>query len=463
MRGAHPVGSGLAGLNELKEENSRKRWTGMRMMRTLTAGAAVVAMTAAMTACQSAGESDSSSGDTGDTLTIWDYESDDSAMGKAWARAIEIFEEQHPGVTVKTEEQTFEQIQKNAKIVLTGDSVPDVMEYNKGNATAGQLASQGLIADLSDEAASRGWDTKIPESIATTARYTEDGLMGSGSWYGVPNYGEYVLVYYNKDMFADAGVEVPTTMEDLTKAMDAFVEKGQTPLAEAGAEYPMGQLWYDLALAHADDQFIRDYQFFDNKVDWTSGPVVEGAKDLKSFVDAGYIDTNSTGLTAEDMGTAFIAGKYPMMVSGSWWFGRIQTEMTAEWGQFLFPADYTAGSSGNLWVVPENAENKDLAADFIDITLSDEVQEILGENGGLPILGDPSTIADPATREFTENFQTLANGDKLAYYPDWPVAGFYDQVVSNLQSLVSGSKTPEQAMSDLGAVYDEGVADLTGE
>ena len=25
--------------------------------------------------------------------------------------------------------------------------------------------------------------------------------MGSGKWYGVPNYGEYVMVYYNKDLF----------------------------------------------------------------------------------------------------------------------------------------------------------------------------------------------------------------------------------------------------------------------
>ncbi len=438
----------------------------MRTIQKTAAVTAVAAMALTLGACSNGGGESGTSGaasDSGKTLTIWDYESDDSAMGKAWAKAIEIFKEQHPGVEVKTEEQTFEQIQKNAKIVLTGDSVPDVMEYNKGNATAGQLASQGLITDLTDEATSRGWDKKIPASIATTAQYTDDGLMGSGNWYGVPNYGEYVGVYYNKDMFADAGVEVPTTMDEFTKVMDTFVAKGQTPLAEAGAEYPMGQLWYDLALTHADDQFIRDYQFFDNKVDWSAGPAVDGANDLKNFVDKGYFKTDVTGLTAEDMGTAFIAGKYPMMVSGSWWFGRLQSEMKANWGMFLFPGNYTAGSSGNLWVVPTNAKNPDLAADFIDITLSDEVQDILGQNGGLPILGDPSNITDPATQEFTKNFQELANDNKLAFYPDWPVAGFYDQIVSNLQSLVSGSKTPEQAMTDLGTVYDEGVADLTGE
>ncbi|WP_250505535.1 extracellular solute-binding protein [Bowdeniella massiliensis] len=91
--------------------------------------------------------------------------------------------------------------------------------------------------------------------------------MGSGSWYGIPNYDEFVFVYYNEKLFDEVGVEIPTTLDELEDAMDAFVEAGMTPLAEAGAEYPMGQLWYTLALAEANDQFVRDYQFFDNPVE----------------------------------------------------------------------------------------------------------------------------------------------------------------------------------------------------
>lgn len=429
----------------------------------VVAGTAACAMALTLTACSTGGGSQSESGSAdGATLTIWDYESDDSAMGKAWAKAIEIFKEEHPGVTVTTEEQTFEQIQKNAKIVLTGDSVPDVMEYNKGNATAGQLASQGLITDITDVSKERGWDTKLPASIAATAQYTDDGLMGSGSWYGIPNYGEYVLAYYNLEMFKEAGLTPPTTLDEFTKVMDAFVAKGVTPLAEAGAEYPMGQLWYNLVLSNADDQFVRDYQFFDGDVDWTGDPILSGAKTLKDWIDAGYISPDASGLKAEDMGTSFISGKYPIMVSGSWWYGRLKTEMDGKFGQFMVPTDHALGSSGNLWVVPANAKNKDLAYDFIDITLREEVQQVLGEEGGLPIVGGTDTISDPDTKLLTENFQKLASADALAYYPDWPVAGFYDQIVSNLQSLMSGSKSPEQAMTDLGTFYDEGRSEITG-
>ena len=50
--------------------------------------------------------------------------------------------------------------------------------------------------------------------------------MGGGKWYGVPNYGEYVMVYYNKDLFAKHNVAVPTTFAQFKAAMDTFVKAG---------------------------------------------------------------------------------------------------------------------------------------------------------------------------------------------------------------------------------------------
>jgi raffinose/stachyose/melibiose transport system substrate-binding protein len=395
------------------------------------------------------------------TFTIWDYESDDSAMGQAWAKAIEIFKTKHPEVTVKTEEQTFEQIQKNAKIVLTGDTVPDVMEYNKGNATAGQLAAQGLIAPLTDAAKEYGWDTKLAGSLAATAQYDEKGLMGSGDWYGVPNYGEFVGVYYNKDMFDKYNLTVPTTMDEFVKVMDTFKAKGITPIATAGAEYPLGQLWYELVLANADRSFVDGYELFKSDVNWSGAPMTTGTQTLSDWIKKGYLAKNSAALKAEDMGVAFIKGTYPMMVSGSWWFGRLTTEMKANWGMFTFPGNKLhPGSSGNLWVVPTKAKNQDLAKEFIDITLSTEVQNVLGEKGGLPVAGDASAITDPKVKELTENFASILSQDGLAFYPDWPVAGFYDVIVAQLQALANGNKDVTATLEGLGKAYTTGKADI---
>jgi raffinose/stachyose/melibiose transport system substrate-binding protein len=79
----------------------------------------------------------------GKTLKLWHYEAPDSAMGVAWNQAIAEFKKTHPGVKVEFEAKGFEQIQKTASMVLNSHDAPDVMEYNKGNATAGLLAKQG--------------------------------------------------------------------------------------------------------------------------------------------------------------------------------------------------------------------------------------------------------------------------------------------------------------------------------
>lgn len=436
--------------------------------RAVSAAALIAASALTLTACVGGGGGGGTAAGGGDaddkTLTIWHYENDDSAMGQAWAKAIDIFEDEHPEVTVEVEKQTFEQIQKNAKIVLTGDDVPDVMEYNKGNATAGQLAAQGLLAPLTDAAEENGWADKLTGSLQTTARYDENGLMGSGDWYGVPNYGEFVGVYYNKKMFADAGLEVPTSLDELEQVMKAFKDDGITPLAEAGAEYPMGQLWYELVLANADRELVDRYQLFDGDVDFHGPELTAATEQLDGWIDDGYVASDSAGLTAEDMGVAFMKGDYPMMVSGSWWFGRVTAEMKDDWGQFNFPGNALhTGSSGNLWVVPTNADSPSLATEFIDTTLRPEVQDVLAQTGGLPVAGDASTITDDKTRELTENFQAILDDDGLAFYPDWPVPGYYDTIVSQLQSLINRSKTPEQVLDGMESAYTDGKADLLGE
>jgi len=64
------------------------------------------------------------------------------------------------------------------------------------------------------------------------------------------------MLYYNQDMFDKAGIKVPTTVDDLYAAADAFVAKGITPFATGGAEYPAQQIFYMLALSKADRTFV---------------------------------------------------------------------------------------------------------------------------------------------------------------------------------------------------------------
>lgn len=421
--------------------------------QTVTA-AVILAGSLLLTSC---GGSDRGSSD-GKTLRLWHYEGPDSAMGVAWNEAIKEFEATHPGVKVTFEEKGFEQIQKTAPMVLNSSDVPDVMEYNKGNATAGKLAAQGLLTDLTAEATRRGWDKKLSAAVRTTSRYDTNGVMGSGNWYGVPNYAEYTMVYYNKDLFKKYGIAEPKTFDELTGAMDAFVKKGVTPLANAGAEYMAQQYLYQLALSRADRSWVDAYELYKGRTDFHDAAWTYGATTFADWVKKGYISGKSTSTKAEDAGVSWIRGKAPILFSGSWWYGRFQSEATFDWDTALWPgSDLTLGSGGNLWVVPRNARNKELAYDFIDITMSKKIQDLLGNKGGVPVAADASAVTDPRSKELISHFDTLSRNDGLAFYPDWPVNGFYDVLVSETQKLITGGAKPDDYLDALQEAYDKGA------
>ncbi|MGN6128693.1 MAG: ABC transporter substrate-binding protein, partial [Humibacter sp.] len=178
------------------------------------AGAAIVAATAAaLTGCSSSGGSD------GKTFTVLTFETKGSAEYAAFQAATDEFKKAHPNVMVKLQTTSFDSIRQNAKLVLSGNKVPDVVEVNKGNADGGQLAAQGLLTDLTSEAKKEKWDQVVTGSMQNLAKYDQNGNAGSGNWYGVPFNGQDYILYYNKDMFDRAGIPVPKTAADLTSAL----------------------------------------------------------------------------------------------------------------------------------------------------------------------------------------------------------------------------------------------------
>jgi len=433
----------------------------------LAVGAIVLASAMLFTACSggSSGTSTSAAINTnvdgkGKTLTMWHFEDMTAATAISWNEAIKVFEKE-TGAKVKFETKSFEQIRSTASQVLNSDQAPDVLEYPKGNGTAGLLSSQGLLSNIDSAVKAYGWDKFITGGLATTAMYDPKGVMGSGHWYGVSDYGEFVQVYYNKDEFAKNNIAVPTTLDEFVAALAKFKAAGITPLAEAGGEYPLGQLMYQLALSKADRAWVDAYQLYKGKVDWQDAKWTFAANTIKDWVDKGYISKDATALKAQDMENQFVAGTSPIMVSGSWWQGTLVSDAKFNWGTFLFPSNLAMGSGGNLWVVPIKSKNADLAYKFIDITLRPEIQNILGNKGSIPVNADPSAITDAKSKELIANFTTLTKRDALSFYPDWPTPTFYDQLVAGTQELVNGTKSPTDVLKELGTEYQTGVDAIT--
>lgn len=435
---------------------SRHRHPNRRTLGRLAAAAAAIAIaTAGLVGCSGG------SGDAGKTFTILQYEDPQTAQGQGWQLAVDLFKKKHPDVKVDFQTTSFDAVRKNAKLVLGGNKVPDVVEFNKGNADGGQLASQGLLSPLTDQVKKYGWDKKITGGMQSFAKYDDAGKAGSGDWYGIPNIGEYVTFYYNKDLFAKAGITAePSTMDEFTTDMQKLKDAGITPVSSSASTnqgFNQMWVWYSLVSAFADRKQIDDFMFLKGKVDFSADPWKKGVEEFQDWIDKGYLGTDLAGLTYEQANVNFLSGKTGMLIWNNGVFSRVADQKSFPWGYFTLPgANMSMGSSGHLWGVPAKAANKDLAYDWIDITLSPEVQNKIGELGGLPLAGDSTTIADPVTRAYTERFDQLVKDDTLTFYPDYPVPGFLDFIQTNMAAMSNKNETADEYTAKLQAFYDDG-------
>ena len=422
--------------------------------------AALVALAGSLAACGSSGGGGTASSSS-KVLKVWWYEGPGSAYQIAWNQAISDFKKQHPGVTVQFSLKSFNQMQQNASMILNSSDVPDVMEYNKGDATTGLLSKQGLLTDLTPEATKYGWDKLLGPDLQVTAKYSPKGVMGSGEWYGVSDYAEYLTVYYNKDMFAKYGLSVPTTMAQLTSDMGTFVKNGITPFANAGDDYLAMQYLYEMELSQSTPQQVQNYERYTGAVDFHDAAWTNAVNTFQDWVKKGYIAKNSVGLTSTQAGNDFETGKNPMMMSGSWWAGTFESDIkNFSWGSFLWPGNtLNAGSGGNLFVVPKNSANKQLAYDFINDTLQPDVQKLLANNGAVPVTASTAGVTNPLNVQLIQNFQTLANDNGLAYYPDWPTPSFYNTLLAQTQDLMNGA-SGNGVLSTLQTDYNQYVSSL---
>ena len=388
-------------------------------------------------------------------FNIWWYSKDNTPNGQTWAVALAEFKKKHPELNVKFELKTFEGLNNAGAQILNSNAAPDITEYNKGNGTAGLASKAGLLTDLTSYSTKYKWN--LPSSVALYGQY-DKGLMGTGKLYGVPTYGEYVSVFYNKDIFAKNGVAIPTTMDALEAAMAKFKAAGVIPMEMGGAGYQTVHNVYALAVSKANQTWIDSFQLFKGKpIDATTDANIKwAAQTLLKWKTAGYFEPNVSGVQPDDAVAEFQAGKAAMVIGGSWLDGSMQTKIsTFSYGKFLVPGTLTVGSAGNLLVIPTKSKNKDLAAEFINMTLSKKYQNYLGNAGGLPLFADPEAIANPASILTATPFGVAVKKNALAMYPDWPVPGYYDILLSNGTSLLSSGDV-DAYMKATGNFYNTG-------
>lgn len=419
-----------------------------RGLRVAAVAAASALTLSALTAC--AGASDSGK------FTIWFSSDAKSAQYAGWQAALTEFKAAHPKLDVQVEQKGFKVLEEGGNTMLDSNSAPDVTEWNKGNSSAGTASQAGLLVNLKDYAKKYGWDTKLPASAKQVGQYT-NGLMGSGDLYGVPAYGEYVGIFYNADMLKAQGIDPAslTSVDALTAAFDKFVAAGTTPLASG--DYMGVHLAYALELSKADATWVNSYQFFQGAAtNFNDAQFTYASDTIKAWVAKKYISaaTAGAGSKAEDAVANFVNGKQPFLVGGTWLDKEIGDGAKFNWNKALFPGNLAVGSAGNLWVIPSKSKNKDLAAEYINLTLGAASQNAMANAGGIPLFADTASITNATTKKTLPLFNTLVQKNALGFYPDWPVAGYYKVLKSSVDELIGGTQTPAQYRDTIGKYYN---------
>ena len=420
----------------------------------------VVAVLTVSTAAACGGSSNSSSGSS-KTLTYWASNQATSLDKDKEVLTPELAKfEQQTGVKVNLQVIGWPDLLNKILAATTSGQGPDVL--NIGNTWAASLQATKVFMPFDDNAlaAIGGKDKFVQTSFAT------GGAAGKPPT-SVPLYGLVYGLYYNKKMFADAGLQPPTTWQELVNAAVKLTDptKKQYGMVLEGASYTES--------VHFAFIFGRQNggQPFDSsgKPTFTSDGMVNG---VKQYVDllGKYKVVNPSDVQYKNGPEApgdFAQGKAAMLMSQNNADNTLQADgmKSSDYGVVAIPApsplpaggkDVASFVAGINLSIFQNTKNKDAALKFVKFMTSMEEQTILDK----PFTALP--VVKGGTVNFTDNkaeadafAQVLAT--KAEPLPLVPAESAFETNVGNaVNSLLAQAATGKDvSTSDIKAALQE--------
>jgi N,N'-diacetylchitobiose transport system substrate-binding protein len=308
------------------------------------------------------------------------------------------FESENPGSKLVIEEQDWNGLVPRLQTALgSADQTPDVVEI--GNTQSPTFTYAGAFADISDLYEELGGDKLLPGFV--------DAGSADGAFYAAPYYSGARAVFYNKDAFAAAGVEVPTTLAEFTEVAKKLQTDTQSGFWFPGQDWYNGAAWIytnggDLAVQEGDE--------------WKGAlSTPESIKGLEEVQDLFQNATNAPADSdSNEPWVPFNAGQSAMFSAPTWarWSidlpqcnkavdpddeseeakalrGEQQACNEEHTGVFPLPGieegSFANGFAGGSNIaVAAKSKHPELAKSLLKIIFTEEFQNMLGENGLIP-------------------------------------------------------------------------------
>jgi len=338
------------------------------------------------------------------------------------------------------------------RVAMASGSEPDVFLHDMGN--VGMRASQGILLNLKPYLDAYGMS---PEEIFF------DGPLEmcsyEGGVYAFPLETDVRLLFYNKGLFEEAGInpdEPPETWTQLWEYADEITtvdEKGHYDVIGFNPIYGQSYFWmYVWGKGHSfiDDEGnikVNSPGIIEDLTEWVAMVEKLGNEELQAF-------GSSYGWGAAD---GFIAGKLGMVIQvGNFIANLEQYNPDLDYGitHIPYPEEKATWSNGFSLEVSSRTNNKAEVMEFVMYLISEEVQLKLAENlssliGNREAAYNNELMEDPTWKLQIQALEYTKFRPFVLEAPLW-----YEHLQVAVEEAQYGNKTPEDALNHAQKMID---------
>ncbi|QPL05084.1 MULTISPECIES: sugar ABC transporter substrate-binding protein [Actinomyces] len=314
-------------------------------------GAALAALALPLAAC---GSGSGGSSDETTSLTVLDYYADDPDNG-IFQSALEAAA-QKVGVTIKREAVNGTGLIQKVLQMISSRTLPDLLMLD--NPDLQQIAATGALVPLT--------------SLGFSADGFIDGFVGAGTYgdelYAMGPCANTLGLYYDQDALSQAGLEVPTTWDELKAAAQALTTGDRYGIAFCAKASYEGS-W----------QFLPF--FWSAGADETDIATQEAAGALQLWVDLvnnGWASQGVLNWSQIEVGEQFTSRKAAMVIDGPWLTTTFENS-DVNWAVAEIPVPRAGDTSvsplgGEMWTIPETGDptRQAKAMELLTVLLSDD-------------------------------------------------------------------------------------------
>ena len=194
------------------------------------------------------------------------------------------------------------------RTMIAGGQMPDMFDLD-ATPYAAELGEKGMLTDMDaflDEIGEK--DSYIPLAL-------DYGRTADGKLYTLPLELSTEMIWYNVDMFKDAGIEAPKTLDELLDDCKALNDKGYTAFGIGGGDgWPLLRLLATYPFRMTGNDFLNDLSTGKAKMSDEPGmKAAEFMSNIGKYFQPGFSTTDvATGLNL------FLSGKSAMYPTGTW-------------------------------------------------------------------------------------------------------------------------------------------------